>query len=114
MPIKSILIAAALAAFALPAHASTVDGAPEAGVVHRLSPDETRAVQDAAARRKPVETSIDGDINPSRAVHGEVGFAVGTGGYNAVFGTAVIPLGESGVAAVSFERSDYGRRRYRR
>lgn len=108
------LIAAVLAGFALPASASTVDEAPAGGVVHRLSPAETQAVQDAAARRKAADAAIDEDVNPSRAVHGEVGFAVGTGGYTSAFGTAVIPLGDSAVAAVSFERADYGRRRFRR
>lgn len=48
-----------------------------------------------------------------RKIHGEVGFGIGSRGSNSQYGTVVAPLGDSGTAAFSYERSDYGRN-YRR
>ena len=89
-------------------------GAPPLGTVHRLSPREAEAVQDAAADRNINIPSLDGRAVPDGRIHGEIGFGIGTGGYNSVFGTAVIPLGDDSFAALSFERTDFGRRRFRR
>ncbi|BCW89200.1 hypothetical protein sos41_23560 [Alphaproteobacteria bacterium SO-S41] len=38
-------------------------------------------------------------------VHGEVGVAVGTNDMHAVYGTAVLPLGDEGSLTLSFEKS---------
>lgn len=38
-------------------------------------------------------------------VHGEVGVAVGTNDMHAVYGTAVLPLGDEGSLTLSFEQS---------
>ena len=83
------------------------------GTVHRLSPEQAEAVQDAAADRNINAPSLDDRQVPDGRIHGEIGFGIGTGGYNSIFGTAFVPLGEDGFAAFSFERSDFGRRRFR-
>jgi len=83
------------------------------GTVHRLSPEEAEAVQDAAARRNVEAASLEERRVPDGRIHGEIGFGIGTGGYNSIFGTAFVPLGEDSFAAFSFERSDFGRRRHR-
>jgi hypothetical protein len=114
----TVFLAASALAFASSCvSASTVDesvGAPLAGTVHRLSPAEVEAVQNAAADRNINAPSLDDRAVPDGRIHGEIGFGIGTGGYTSVFGTAFIPLGDDGFAALSFERSDFGRRRFRR
>lgn len=49
------------------------------------------------------------DIEVKRQVHGQVGMAVGTGGYRSAFVQADIPIGETGMlsVAVSESRSDH-------
>ena len=116
-PLTVFLAASALAFASSSVSASTVDesvGAPLAGTVHRLSPAEVEAVQDAAADRNINAPSLDNRPVPDGRIHGEIGFGIGTGGYNTIFGTALIPLGDDGFAALSFERSDFGRRPFRR
>lgn len=82
-----------------------------AGPVHRLSPEQREAAIEAGAARSARE--IDGGNGPDRQIHGEMGVAIGTGGYRAAYGSAVVPLGDTGVAAVSVEtdRSNYRWRR---
>ena len=113
---STVLLAAAAFAFASGSvAASTIDesvGASPAGTVHRLSPREAEAVQDAAANRNINATSLDDHPAPDGRIHGEIGFGIGTGGYSSVFGTAIVPLGEDGFAAFSFERANFGRRRF--
>lgn len=87
----------------------------------RLSPQQVEAVlADAAAKRagsaRQVPTDIapaDEDLPASPQVHGEVGFAIGTGGYREAHGTAVYPL-QDGVVAISLGFADWGRRRWPR
>ena len=45
---------------------------------------------------------------PSRQIHGEVGAMIGSNGTRGAYGSAAIPLGQTGEAAVSFESSRYG------
>ena len=82
-----------------------------AGTARRLSPEQREAAIEAGAARSAL--GIDGGNGPDRQIHGEVGVAIGTGGYRAAYGTAVVPLGDTGVAAVSVEtdRSNYRWRR---
>lgn len=49
------------------------------------------------------------EIKAKRQVHGQVGVAVGTGGYRSAFAQADIPIGEAGMlsVAVSESRSDH-------
>ncbi len=77
----------------------------------RLSPDEVeRILEEAAAKR----AAADKPLPPPRRIEGEVGVAVGTGGYREVFGTAVVPVGETGVAIISIDSSQNERRGRRR
>lgn len=87
--------------------------APSADTVHRLSPEEAEAVRNAAADRNVNTATLDNRPAPERRIHGEIGFGIGNGGYSSVFGTAFVPLGDDGIAAFSFERTDFGRRRFR-
>lgn len=117
-PMRKIRLAAASAALIVPglafAQASPTDE-------RRLTPAQVEAVlADAAAKRAgshrqiPVDAAP-GEDSPAPApqVHGEVGFAVGTGGYREAYGTAVYPL-QDGVVAISFDFADWGRRRWPR
>jgi hypothetical protein len=81
---------------------------------HRLSDAEVNKVLDAAAKKReasaqPGVEAIDqpGD-NPAPQIHGEMGVAIGTGGYRSVFGTAAVPLGDDGVAILSLDTSNFG------
>ena len=82
--------------------------------VHRLSPAEVAAIQERAAQRAPVAEPGDEHGVRSRAVHGEVGMAIGTHGYRSIFGTAYVPLGQDGMAVISVENSEFNDRRLRR
>ena len=81
---------------------------------HRLSEAEIQKVLDEAAAKREAQDAgytrhtdmIAPSLEPEKPVrplHGEMGFAVGTGGYRSAFGTAVVPIGSQGTAAVSFE-----------
>lgn len=116
---KKALTLAALLLAGLPALA-----AEPAGTVYRLSPEEIAAIdpkppaQDPKLAYDPLfdKSLFDvGDkVRTDRRPHGEVGAFVGSGGARGVFGTTVVPVGENGSAAFSFENSQYPRQRYRR
>lgn len=110
---KILLTTAALALVASVPSAAEPTGTPISGTLHRLSPEEVQAVQETAARRNASAGEIYDRSVPDGRIHGEIGFEVGSGGYTSVFGTTVVPLGSDGFAAFSFERSDFGRRRFR-
>ncbi len=48
-----------------------------------------------------------------RQMHGEVGVAVGTGGYRSAYITSVMPLGDKGTLALSFSQDKNARGYYR-
>ena len=101
--------------FLLPLSAHAADGADDAktGTVHRLSAEEVAAIHRAQEHRASAPV-MQADALPEpampkpNAVHGEVGFAVGTGGYTSMFGTMVAPLGKDGFVALSLARSTGG------
>lgn len=66
----------------------------------------------SAARGDPALAQPPAGANDGQ-IHGQLDAVVGTGGARGVSGTAAIPLGQSGGAVVSFERSRFGRRGYR-
>lgn len=85
---------------------------PAAPGTIRLTPEQREAaLEDGAARPR---TDIDGNPLPDRAIHGEMGVAIGTGGYRSAYGTAVVPLGDNGAAAFSYETDRFNTRRRRR
>lgn len=120
-----LVLCAAVASTGI-AHAAPVD--TPSGTVISLSPEQVEAAKEAAAERnmKAAALGIDTSAQPDRRPHGEVGVAVGTGGYRSIYGSTVMPLGKDGVLALSFENTQnnpyyygygygYGlRERYRR
>ncbi len=84
-----------------------------AETVTRWTPEQVEAAKEAAAvRNMQEETQIAKRIGNDRGIHGEMGVAIGTGGYRSVFGAAVMPLGQDGTFAFSFENSQNDPRRY--
>lgn len=114
MAIPAFHLAASLALGVCAAPSTETVSVSPSGRVHRLSSQEAEAIQDAAADRNINAPSLDDRRVPDGRIHGEIGFGIGTGGYNSIFGTALVPLGDDGFAALSFERSDFGRRPFRR
>ena len=123
-----LLVLAALTAAAMPAAAqiatspgATVgsDTAPGSPVVHRLTPDEIAAAQaDGAERNRAAELLAMQRGDPGlalpgekrkRAVHGEAGFGVGTGGAREVFGSATTDFGNGTSATVAGDYQQFGR-----
>lgn len=92
-----------------PSLADPVD--PSLADTVRLTPEQREAALEYGATRPT--RPVDGDAPSDGHIHGEMGVAIGTGGYRATYGTAVVPLGETGTAAFSFE-TDRGRYRQRR
>lgn len=89
--------------------------AAQPGTVYRLTPDEIAKASQAPVVDPLFDRSLfdETEVRRDRRVHGEVGAFVGTGGARGVFGSAAVPLGDSGFAAFSFEKSDFGRLRRR-
>ncbi len=83
------------------------DPAQPAASERRLSPDQVEAILNDAARKRDPAQSVEDALPP--AIHGEIGFSVGTGGYRSAFGTAVVPLPGDGVAVVSFGTDRFDR-----
>jgi len=77
---------------------------------HRLSPEEVEQILDEAAHKR--ELAEQADEAAGRAIHGEIGFSVGTGGYRSAFGTAIVPLPDDGVAILSFGTNNFGPDRF--
>jgi len=65
----------------------------------RLTPSEIDRILDAAAARREAAEEAALDAGPK--VFGEVGFAIGTGGYRSAFGSATVPL-DDGFASFTF------------
>jgi len=87
-----------------------------AETVTQWTPERIEAAKEAAAvRNMKSDASVVSGSPSDRGVHGEVGVAIGTGGYRSVFGAAALPLGQSGLFAFSFENSQFDQgRSYRR
>jgi hypothetical protein len=100
---KSTFIALALAGLMASsglAQTVTPDAQPLPSGTIGLPPEQREAAIEAgaaAARDLPLNGASD------RRVHGEMGVEIGTGGERAIYGTTVVPIGQNGTAAVSFE-----------
>lgn len=119
---RSIPLLIAVAILAWPASAVADDIAKPAASSsdeRRLSAEQVEAIlADASAKREaatpPVLEEFDGaDAQAISPVQGQVGFAIGTGGYREAYGTAIYPLGNDGFAAISLDFIDGGHRRFR-
>jgi len=106
MPVLLLASALFLSGPALAAQGSA-GPAPAIPSEHRLSEAEVEKVLEAAARKRASAGSAVEIVAPEEerlppAIHGEVGFAIGTGGYRSAFGTAILPLPGNGAAVLSF------------
>ena len=85
---------------------------------HRLSEAEVQKILDTAATKRDAPTipapQLPQAKPPARPIESEVGVAIGTGGYREAFGTAVVPLGDDGLAILSFDTVAVGSRYSRR
>jgi hypothetical protein len=90
---------------------ATAAGTPAAPNTAAASP-LTRWMRDAP----PVTGLGDDDqngvlmIRPDRAVHGEVGFGVGTNGYRDAYAAISLPVGQTSRLGVAVEDEQYGKR----
>jgi len=87
----------ALGSLAVSAHAQ--DPAFPSGIV-TLTPEQREAALEAGAARAKDESIQYGATD--RRVHGEVGVEVGSRGERAAYGTLIAPIGQNGVAAISY------------
>ena len=109
MHVQRYLILASASLIPAAAHAAD-PVAPSAAPLaseHRLSDAEVAKVLESAAQKREAAEEVD---RPGRQVHGEMGIAIGTGGYSSVHGTAVVPILKDGVAILSFDSTDFGSR----
>lgn len=91
------------------AHARAAE--TDAAQTIRLTPEQIAKLQATGTEAKAQAAAGELPVNGvGRQVHGEVGVIIGTNGARGMFGTAAIPIGETGGAIVSFENSRYGRR----
>ncbi len=97
------LTAAALPLLLLATSAIAQDAPSD--VIH-LTPAQRAAVLEAAALHP--NRGLDGG-GLDRRIHGEVGMEIGTNGERAIYGTAIVPLGDTGSAAISFFDGRSGR-----
>ena len=90
------------------------DPAPP-GTAHLTPEQREAAIEAGAARAQHLIDNVDGGVSSDHRVHGEVGVEIGTGGRRAAFGSAVVPLGDSGAVAIAVEtdRNHFFRRRPR-
>jgi hypothetical protein len=93
-----------------------------AEAIQAESPPQNVAPLDTASQiqrwlaESPPDLGDDGqllDLRRDRQMHGEVGVAVGTGGYRSAYITSVMPLGEKGTLALSFAQERNARGYYR-
>lgn len=104
---RSILLSLAALAAASPALAQEAAPAEQASA-HRLSEAEKERLLDEAVERREL---LEEALPPlKRQVHGEVGLAVGTGGFRSIYAVSEVPIGETGTAIISFENTDWGER----
>jgi hypothetical protein len=90
--------------------------APAAGFANTitLTPEQAEAAKEAGATRNARAAELGLEPGQDKAIHGEMGVAVGTGGYRSIYGTAVVPLGDNAMLGLSFANEQYGNGRYRR
>lgn len=65
-----------------------------------LAPDQREAAIEAGAARAKADLLQNGVAD--RRPHGEIGIEMGSRGERAIYGTVVAPIGQNGVAALSY------------
>ena len=108
MPLKTSLVAALAGPLLLcaPAMAQTAAEAPLAANSTAALDAQIASYLDASPDAGPVKTApalrgSDAPPPPDRAVHGEVGVGIGTGGYREFHAAMVAPLGSTGTVAIA-------------
>jgi len=115
-PMRRVAILTAALALASAAHAQ--EAMSTAGASGSPPTDETarlieRWLADSPAARAPEDGALTGLVEePDRKIHGEVGVAIGTGGYRSGYITTVMPVGETGTLALTLGQEKNGFRRY--
>ena len=106
-PLIAALLLAVCAPSALAEEAiSTADsGAPPSAAADTAAQID-RWIADAP---RPIDEPL---VDQRRAVHGEVGVAVGTGGYRSGYVFSTMPLGENGFLTLAFSQTKNGRGYY--
>jgi hypothetical protein len=89
----------ALGALALAAPAIAQD-APRPSDTIALTPEQREAALEAGETRAAEQSLANGARD--RRLHGEVGVEIGSRGERAAYGTLVAPIGQNGVAAISY------------
>ena len=91
---------------------SLLPSASFAGTI-ALTPVQMEAAKEAGARAHAHDGAVAVDGIPllggaprDRQIHGEVGVSVGTDGYSAFYGAAIVPLGESGTLALALAQEN--------
>jgi hypothetical protein len=77
-----------------------------ASQVRRLSPEQKEQIladNERRAREAEFDAALGNVGQRPSGIHGEIGGVIGTGGTRGVYGTAIVPLGDEGAAAFSFE-----------
>jgi len=98
MMVRAILL---LGSIAMPSLA-TAAGPAEPTEIRLSQAEIDRVLADAAEQREARAQPIEAEP-PTRMVHGEVGFAIGSDGYRSVYGTSALELPDGGFAVVSFQ-----------
>lgn len=102
---RAAILTAAVLAVASAAHAQ--EAISTAGASGPPPTDETalqieRWLADSPAAQEQEEGVLAGLVGqPDRKIHGEVGMAIGTGGYRSAYISSVMPLGDNGTLALS-------------
>jgi len=116
LPIALILAAAAAlcsapaSAQSAPAPTTTQPASPAiTGTTRRLTDEQRDAILNAATEDRAAAARQEwlGSDSLTRGIHGEMGVMVGTNGTRALYGTALIPLGDNAGAQISFETSRF-------
>lgn len=112
-------VAILTAALALASAAHAQEAMSTAGASGSPPNDETarqieRWLAESPAARQEDEGVLTGLLGeePDRKIHGEVGVAIGTGGYRSGYIHSVMPLGETGTLALTLSQEKNGFRPY--
>jgi hypothetical protein len=79
-----------------------------------LTAEQAEAAKEAGASRNAEDAARGLEPGRDRAIHGEMGVGIGTGGYRSMYGTAIVPLGDNATLGLSFENEQYNGGRYGR
>lgn len=119
MALRTTVLAVLITAFAGAANAqdAIVTARPDIAPP-TASPVSTPASQEATNKqiddylnRAEAAAGIAAPLPEKRAIHGEFGAAIGTGGYRSAYGIAVLPIGEAGELGIAYGQSRFSGRR---